>query len=102
MTDKCKERKPELRGKEERIYFYLTIRAECSKLRWGRYGRWGCNSGGSQRREVFPEKMTIQIKADDTECLRVVQTKLGRGAGGILPLGQHAGEDLRSDKTTAT
>lgn len=33
MTDKCKERKSELRGEVERIYFYLTIRAECSKLR---------------------------------------------------------------------
>lgn len=51
------------------IYFYLTIRAKCSKLRGADMGDGDVIQGGSEGCEVFFEEMTVQIRARDRERL---------------------------------
>lgn len=49
------------------IYFYLTIRVQCSKLRGADMGDGDVIHGGSEGCEVFLEEMTVEIRARDRE-----------------------------------
>lgn len=54
-------------GRGRKDLFLLNDKSRVKQVEEGRYGRWGCNSGGSEGHEVFLEEMTIQISAGDRE-----------------------------------
>lgn len=83
MTDKCKERKQELRTEAERMYLHFTIRAKCRKLR----------GTDMEDDNVFLEAMTVDIKVGYRECVSC----LDQTGTAFFLLGHHTAEDTRID-----
>lgn len=80
-------------GRGRNDLFLLNDKSQVQQVEGGRYGRWGCDSEGSEGREVFLEEMTVQIRARDRGWL-ICPDQTGKV---VLPLGRHAGEDMKTD-----